>query len=67
MQKVDLQPDCGVSWNHLAVDECVIRIDDQQYWPYVFVDPATNQFLHIRLFQSICAEIVKESGYNPKK
>jgi transposase-like protein len=50
VQKADLQPASGASPNHVALDESVIRINDQQYWLYAAVDPDTNQFLHIRLF-----------------
>jgi putative transposase len=28
----------------------VIRIDGQQYWLYAAADPATNEFLHVRLY-----------------
>jgi len=50
VQKADLQPDGGEAPNQVALDESVIRINDQQYWLYAAVDPATNKFLHIRLF-----------------
>jgi len=52
VQKADLQPDGGESPNQVAVDESVIRINDQQYWLYAAIDPATNRFLHIRLFST---------------
>ena len=50
VQKADLQPTEGRSPNHVAVDETVIRINDQQYWLYAAGDPETNQLLHVRLF-----------------
>ena len=50
VQKADLQPDSGEDPNQVALDESVIRINDQQYWLYAAIDPATNKFLHIRLF-----------------
>ena len=50
VQKADLQPTEGRSPNHVAVDETVIRINDQQYWLYAAGDPATNHLLHVRLF-----------------
>jgi transposase-like protein len=50
VQKADLQPEDGASLNHVALDETVIRINDQQYWLYAAIDPETNKFLHIRLF-----------------
>jgi putative transposase len=52
VQKADLQPDGGAAPNHVALDESVIRINDQQYWLYAAVDPETNIFLHIRLFST---------------
>jgi transposase-like protein len=30
----------------------VIRVNDEQYWLYVAVDPDTNRFRHIWLFQT---------------
>ncbi len=52
VQKADLQPDGGQSPNQVALDESVIRINDQQYWLYAAVDPETNVFLHIHLFST---------------
>ncbi|SDK11179.1 Transposase (or an inactivated derivative) [Halovenus aranensis] len=52
VQKADLQPDGGAAPNQVALDESVIRINDQQYWLYAAVDPETNIFLHIRLFST---------------
>ncbi len=50
VQKADLQPVSGTSPNKVAVDETVIRINDQQYWLYAAVNPETNKLLHVRLF-----------------
>jgi putative transposase len=50
VQKADLQPTSGKNPNQVAVDETVIRINDQQYWLYAAADPATNELLHLRLF-----------------
>ena len=50
MQKADLQPADDASPDHVALDETVIRINEQQFWLYAAVDPDTNKFLHIRLF-----------------
>jgi putative transposase len=50
VQKADLQPTSGKTPNQVAVDETVIRIDDQQYWLYAAADPETNELLHLRLF-----------------
>ena len=52
VRKADLQPDSDVAPNQIAVDETVIRINGQRYWLYAAVDPDTNQFLHIHLFQT---------------
>ena len=50
VQKADLQPTEGRPPNHVAVDETVIRVNDQRYWLYAAVDPDTNHLLHVRLF-----------------
>jgi putative transposase len=52
VQKADLQPDSDVDPNQIAVDETVIRVNGQRHWLYAAVDPDTNQFLHVRLFQT---------------
>ena len=36
--------DSEASPNHVALDETVIRINDQQYWLYAAVDPEMNNF-----------------------
>ena len=50
IQKAELQPTEGRNPNHVAVDETVIRINDQQFWLYAAADPDTNDLLHLRLF-----------------
>jgi len=50
VQKAQLQPTAGKSPDHVAIDETVIQLTDQRYWLYAAVDPATNEFLHVRLF-----------------
>ena len=50
VQKADLQPESGKSPNQIALDETVIRINDQQFWLYAAADPETNELLHVRLF-----------------
>jgi putative transposase len=52
VQKADLQPTSDEAPNQIAVDETVIRINDERYWLYAAVDPETNKFLHARLFQT---------------
>ena len=49
VHKADLQPDSGRSPDHVAVDETVIRLDDEQYWLYAAVDPESNDLLHTKL------------------
>ena len=49
VHKADLQPESGRSPNHVAVDETVIRLDDEQYWLYAAVDPESNDLLHTQL------------------
>jgi transposase-like protein len=50
VQKADLQPAEGQNPNYVAVDETVIRVNDQRYWLFAAVDPDTNRLLHVRLF-----------------
>lgn len=52
VQKADLQPTGDGAPNQIAVDETVIRINDERHWLYAAVDPQTNEFLHVRLFQT---------------
>ncbi|TMT87367.1 IS6 family transposase [Haloterrigena sp. H1] len=49
VHKADLQPEEGQSPDHVAVDETVIRLNDEQYWLYAAVDPETNELLHTKL------------------
>ncbi|WP_058994972.1 IS6 family transposase [Haloarcula sp. CBA1127] len=50
VQKADLQPESGKSPNQVALDETVIRINNQQFWLYAAADPQSNELLHVRLF-----------------
>jgi len=52
VQKAGLQPTDGENPNQIAVDETVIRINDEQYWLYAAVGPATHHLLHVRLFST---------------
>jgi putative transposase len=52
VQKADLQPSEGRNPNHVAVDETVIRVNDQQFWLYAAADPETNELLHLQLFSA---------------
>jgi transposase-like protein len=48
VHKADLQPESGRTPDHVAVDETVTRIDDEQYWLYAAVDPESNGLLHTK-------------------
>ncbi|WP_435346737.1 IS6 family transposase [Haloarchaeobius sp. HRN-SO-5] len=50
VQKADLQPTDDADPDHVAVDETVIQLNDERYWLYAAVDPATNRLLHVRLY-----------------
>jgi len=52
VQKADVQPDSDAEPNHIAVDETVIRVNDERHWLYAAVEPTTNNILHVRLFQT---------------
>ena len=52
VQKADLQPTGTRSSNYVAVDETVIQPGTERYWLYAAADPKTNEFLHVRLFQT---------------
>ncbi|ACV46210.1 MULTISPECIES: IS6-like element ISHmu9 family transposase [Halomicrobium] len=49
VHKAELQPESGRSPDQIAVDETVIRIDDEQYWLYAAVDPDSNELLYTQL------------------
>ena len=49
VHKADLQPESGKNPDHVAVDETVIQLNDEQYWLYAAVDPETNELLHTSL------------------
>ena len=42
VHKADLQPESDQYPDHVAVDETVIRLNDEQYWLYAAVDSDTN-------------------------
>ena len=50
VQKAGLQPTNGKIPDHVAIDETVIKLNDQRHWLYAAVDPETNQYLLVRLF-----------------
>ena len=49
VQKADLQPTDGADPDHVAVDETVIQLDDERYWPYAAVGTGSNDLLRTRL------------------
>lgn len=52
VQKADLQPESGHSPNQIALDEIVIRINNQQLWLYTAAYPETNAPIHVRPFST---------------
>jgi putative transposase len=49
VHKADLQPNSDQNPDHVAVDETVIQLNDEQYWLYAAVDPETIELLHTTL------------------
>ena len=49
VHKADLQPESGKNPDHVAVDETVIQLNNEQYWLYAAVDAETNELLHTTL------------------
>ena len=49
VHKANLQPQSGQNPDHVAVDETVIQLNDEQYWLYAAVDPETNKLLYTTL------------------
>jgi len=60
VQKAGLQPVGGESPDRVAVDQKAIRVNDERYWLYAAVDPATNKILHSRLFPTYTILIARE-------
>jgi putative transposase len=60
VQKANLEPVDGESPDGVAVDQKVVRINDEQYWLYAAVDPATNKIPHSRLFPTYTIVIAEE-------
>ena len=56
VQKADLQPPSETVPNQIAVDVTGIRVNGRQCWLYAAVDPATNEFLHVRLLQALTTQ-----------
>ncbi len=46
VHKADLQPEPDQTPDHVAVDETVIRLNDEKYWLYAAVDPEANELLY---------------------
>jgi putative transposase len=59
VQKANLQPESGKSPNQIALDETVIRINDQQFWLYAAADPQSNKLLHVRLFSTTTTSLTE--------
>lgn len=65
-KKADLQPAEGCSPNHVALDETVIQLNDEQWWLYAAVDPETNRIRHVRLFPTRSTPVTKKFQYFTK-
>ena len=61
VQKPDLYPETDQNPKHVALDETVIRINDEQYWLYAAADPETNHLLHVRLLSTTTAALTEMS------
>jgi transposase-like protein len=48
VHKAELQPESGRTPDHVAVNETVIRLNDERYWLYAAVDPNSNELLHTK-------------------
>ena len=59
VQKANLQPESGKSPTQIALDETVIRINDQQFWLYAAADPQSNKLLHVRLFSTTTTSLTE--------
>jgi len=59
VHKADLQPISTVSANQLAVDEKVIRVNDDDYRLCGAVGPETNKILQFRLFPTATEQITQ--------
>jgi len=64
MQKAELQPKDGKSPDHVEVDETIVQITDDRYSLIAAVDPATNEFLHVRLFTTRLMDPRESSSTN---
>ena len=53
VHKADLQPEPDRCPDRVAVDETVIRLNDEQYWLYAAVEPETSELLHTKLAPTI--------------
>lgn len=49
VHKTDIQPESNRNLDHVAVNETVIQLNNEQYWLYAAVDPKTNKLLHTYL------------------
>jgi transposase-like protein len=45
--------------DHVAVDETVIQLNNERFWLYAAVDPASNRLLHVKLFPTRNQTITK--------
>ena len=52
VQKADLEPRSGRDPATIALDETVVKVNDDRYWLVAAVNPDTNVILHVQLYPS---------------
>ncbi|AUX10452.1 ISH14-type transposase [Halalkaliarchaeum desulfuricum] len=60
VHKADLQHENGLSPDHVAVDETVIGLNDEQCWLYAAVGPQTNKLLYTQLEPTTNSVLVQQ-------
>lgn len=50
VRNADLEPAGGKSPNRVAIDESVMHLDGERRWLYAAVDPKTNEFPHVGVY-----------------
>ncbi len=64
--KADLQPESEKNLNHVAVDETMVKLNDEKYWLYAAADPERNELLYTTLEPTrntmIAQQILAEIG-----
>ena len=66
VHKDELQPESNQNPDHVAVDETVIRLNDEEYWLYAAVDPETNKLLHTKL-ETTTNSVIAQTLYRTQR